>query len=133
MPGPLSLRNRLQADLTDNQWVTVTAIGLALVAFMLVSLDSSPLRVSADFGAEFLLPLSLMDMAFAYDDYWPVEYRPMYAVMWTLLFGVVTVVVFLSVYGLGLSQVGSTTASIAAFLITVGVQFGSAILYARIR
>jgi hypothetical protein len=57
----------------------------------------------------------------------------MYAVMWTLLFGVVTVVVFLSVYELGLSQVGNTTASIAAFLITVGVQFGSAILYARIR
>jgi hypothetical protein len=74
-----------------------------------------------------------MDMAFAYDDYWPVEYRAMYAVMWTLLFGVVTVVVFLSVYELGLSQVGNTTASIAAFLITVGVQFGSAILYARIR
>jgi hypothetical protein len=103
-----------------------------LVAFALVSLDSSPLPVSADFGAEFLLSLSLMDMAFAYDDYWPVEYRPMYAVMWTLLFGVVTVIVFLSVYELGLSQVGSTTASIAAFLITLGVQFGSAILYARI-
>ena len=133
MPESPSLSNRLFADLTDNQWVTVTAIGLALVAFMLVSLDGSPLPVSADFGAEFLLSLSLMDMAFAYDDYWPVEYRPMYAVMWTLLFGVVTVVVFLSVYELGLSQVRNTTASIAAFLITVGVQFGSAILYARIR
>ena len=76
---------------------------------------------------------SLMDMAFAYDDHWPVEYRPTYAVMWTLLFGGVTIVVFLSVYELGLSQVGNTIASIAAFLITVGVQFGSAILYARIR
>jgi hypothetical protein len=127
------LRNRLYADLTDNQSVTVTAVGLAVVAFVLVSLDSSPLPVSADFGAEFLLSLSLMDMAFAYDDYWPVEYRPMYAVMWTLLFGVVTVVVFLSVYELGLPQVGNTIASIAAFLITVGVQFGSAILYARTR
>jgi hypothetical protein len=74
-----------------------------------------------------------MDMAFAYDDYWPVEYRPMYAVVWTLLFGVVTVVVFVTVYELGLSQVGNTIASIAAFLITVGLQFGSAVLYARIR
>jgi hypothetical protein len=133
MPESPSLRNQLRADLTDNQWVTVTAIGLALAAFVLVSVDSSPLPVSADFGAEFLLSLGLMDMAFAYDDYWPVEYRPMYAVMWTLLFGVVTVVVFLSVYELGLLQVGNTIASIAAFLITVGVQFGSAILYARIR
>ncbi len=128
-----SLRNQLRADLTDNQWVTVTAIGLALVAFVLVSLDSSPLPVSTDFGAEFLLSLSLMDMAFAYDDYWPVEYRPMYAVVWTLLFGVVTTAVFLGVYEPGLTHVGDTAASIAAFLIAVGLQFGSAILYARIR
>ena len=133
MPESPSLRNQLRADLIDNQWVTVTAVGLAVVAFMLVSLDSSPLPVSADFGAEFLLSLSLMDTAFAYDDYWPVEYRPMYAVMWTLLFGVVTTVAFLSVYELGLSQVGNTVASITAFLIAVGLQFGSAVLYARIR
>jgi hypothetical protein len=133
MPESSSLHNRLRADLTDNQWVTVTAIGLALVAFMLASINNSPLSVSADFSAEFLLSLSLMDMSFAYNDYWPVEYRPMYAVMWTLLFGVVTVVVFLSVYELGLSQIGNTTASISAFLITVGLQFGSAILYGRIR
>jgi hypothetical protein len=125
--------NRLYADLTDNQWVTITAIGLAVVAFVLVSLDSSPLPVSADFGAEFLLSLSLMDMAFAYDDYWPGEYRPMYAVMWTLMFGVATTVVFSGVYELALSPVGNTSASIAAFLVAVGLQFGSAVLYARIR
>jgi hypothetical protein len=119
--------------LTDNQWVALTAIGLALAAFVLVWLDSSPLPVSADFSAEFLLSMSLMDMAFAYDDYWPVEYRPMYAVMWTLLFGIVTTVVFLTVYELGLSQVGNTATSIAAFLVAVGLQFGSAILYARVR
>jgi len=127
------LRNQLRADLTDNQSVTITAIGLAVVAFVLVSLDSSPLPVSADFGAEFLLSLSLMDMAFAYNDYWPVEYRPMYAVMWTLIFGVATTVVFLGVYELGLSHVGNTIASIAAFLVAVGLQFGSAVLYTRIR
>ena len=78
------LRNQLYTDLTDNQWVTITAIGLAVIAFILVSLDSSPFPVSADFGAEFLLSLSIMDLAFSYDDYWPVEYRPVYAVMWTL-------------------------------------------------
>jgi hypothetical protein len=113
--------------------VTITAIGLAVVAFVLVSLDSDPFPVPAEFSAEFLLSLSLMDMAFAYDDYWPIEYRPMYAVMWTLICGVATMIVFLGVYGLGLSQVGNTIASIAAFLITVGLQFGSGILYARIR
>jgi vacuolar-type H+-ATPase subunit I/STV1 len=127
------LQDRLSADLTDNQWVTITAVGLAAVAFVLVSLESSPLPVSADFGAEFLLSLSLMDLAFAYGDYWPVEYRPRDAVAWTLLFGAVTAVVFLSVYEFGLSHVGHTIASSAAFLIAVGLQFGSAVLYARVR
>ena len=55
--------------------------------------------------------------------------------MWTLSGGAVTTVVFLSVYELGLLYrgVGGTTASIAAFLITVGLQSGSAILDAHIR
>lgn len=127
------LRNRLYADLTDNQWVTVTALGLALAAFVLVSLDSSLFPVSPDFSAEFLLSLSLMDMAFACNHYWPVEYKPMYVVMWTLLSRMITTVVFLTVYELGLSYVGNTTASIVAAFITVGLQFGSAILYARAR
>ena len=133
MTESASLRDRLHADLTDNLSVTATAVGLALMVFVLVSLESQPLPVSTDFGAPFLLSLSLMDIAFAYDDYWPVEYRPMYAVVWTLLLGGVTSVVFFGVYELGLSQVGNTAASIAAFLMTVGVQFGIAVLYARTR
>lgn len=124
---------QLRADLTDNQTVTVTALSLALAAFVWVSLGSTPLPVSGEFGAEFLLSLSLMDMAFAYDDYWPVAYRPLYAVLWTLLFGAVTTVVYLGVYVFGLLSVGQTTAAIAAFLIAVGLQFGSAVLYARVR
>lgn len=127
------LREQLYTDLTENQVVTVTAVGLAMGVFLLVSLDGSPLPVSAEFGAEFLLSLSLMDVAFAYDDYWPVEYGPVYAVAWTLVFGVVTAVVFVSVYGLGLAHLGETVAGVAAFLIAVGLQFGSALLYARIR
>lgn len=132
--GDSTLSNhRRRAELTDEQAVTITAIGLALAAFVLVSLETTPLPLSADFGAEFLLSLSLMDMAFAYDDYWPVGYRLGYAVLWTLLFGLLTVVVFVSVYELGLSQTGDTTASVVAFLTAVGLQFGSAILYARVR
>jgi len=119
--------------MTDNQTVTVTAVSLALTAFVWVSLDTTPLPVSGDFGAEFLLSLSLMDMAFTYNDYWAVAYRPMYAVLWTFLFGVVTTVVFISVYVFGLRTVGQTTAALAAFLIAVSLQFGSAVLYARVR
>ncbi len=127
------LRSRLRADLTDNQSVTVTAIGLALVVFVLVSLDSTPLPVPAEFGAEFLLSLSLMDTAFAYDEFWPVEYRPAHAALWTLLFGLLTAGVFVGVYELAVPQAGTTAAGAMAFLTAVGVQFGTAILYARIR
>ena len=127
------LGSRLRADLTDNQSVTATAIGLALVVFVLVSLDSEFLPVSAEFGAEFLLSLSLMDTAFAYDEFWPVEYRPAYAALWTLLFGLLTVGVFVGVYELVGLQAGNTVAGVGAFLIAVGLQFGTAILYARIR
>lgn len=133
MRDSMSFPGQLRADLTDNQTVTVTALALALTAFVWVSLESTPLLVSGDFGAEFLLSLSLMDLVFAYDDYWPVAYRPLYAVLWTLLFGIVTTVVFMSVNVLGLLRVGQTTAGIPAFLIAVGLQFGSAVLDADIR
>ncbi|ELZ44468.1 hypothetical protein C463_08346 [Halorubrum californiense DSM 19288] len=113
--------------------MTITTIGLAVVAFVLVSIDSNPLSVSADFSAGFPLALSLMDMAFTYNDYWPVDYQLRYAIMWTLIFGVATVAVFLSVYEFGLTYVGNRGASIAAFLLAVGLHFGSAVLYAWIR
>ncbi|MEZ3165119.1 hypothetical protein [Halorubrum miltondacostae] len=128
-----SLRDQLYSDLTDNQSVTITSIGLAVIAFVLVAVDIGPLSVSADFSAEFLLALSLMDMAFTYNDYWPVEYQPRYAVIWTLIFSVATITVFLSVYEIGLRYVGNRVASIAAFLLAVGLHFGSAALYAWIR
>jgi hypothetical protein len=123
------LGGRLRADLTDNQSVTATAIGLALVVFVLVSLDSEFLPVSA----EFLLSLSMMDTAFAYDEFWPVEYRPSYAALWTLLFGFLTAGVFVGVYELAGLQTGDTVAVYGAFLAAVGLQFGTAVLYARIR
>jgi hypothetical protein len=128
-----SLRQQLCADLTDGQFVTITAIALAVTTFVLVSLDSAPLFVSTEFNASFLLSMSLLDMSFAYSDYWPVEYGPPYAVLWTLLFGLVTVLVFFGVYEVELSWTGETTVSIVAFLLAVGAQFGSAALYVRIR
>jgi hypothetical protein len=127
------LGGRLRADLTDNQSVTATAIGLALVVFVLVSLNSEFLLVSDEFGAEFLLSLSMMDTAFAYDEFWPVEYRPAYAVLWTLLFGFLTAGVFVGVYEFAGLQTGDTVAVYGAFLVAVGLQFGTAVLYARIR
>lgn len=126
------LRGRLRADLTAGQSVTATAVGLALVVFVLVSLDSTPLPIPAEFHAEFLLSLSLMDTAFAYDEFWPVEHRPAYAALWALLAGLLTAGVFVGVYELVGLQAGTTAAGVGAFLTAVGLQFGTAILYARL-
>jgi len=128
--GESPFHRRLPGQLTDSQSVTATAIGLALVMFVLVSLDSTPLPLPAEFGAGFLLSLSMMDTAFTYDEFWPVEYRPAHAALWAVLFGLLTAGVFVGVYELAL-QAGDTVAGAGAFLIAVGFQFGTASLYAR--
>ena len=78
-----------------------------------------------------------MHMAFIYSDYLSVEHRPVYAVMWTLSGGAVTMVVFLSVYELGLLYRGvgwEVRQRVSRrFWITVGLQSGNAILDAHIR
>jgi hypothetical protein len=144
MSDSTSLRRRLRADLTDDLSVTVTAVGLGVAAFLLTALEVDALwtilPASAElaptrslFGPTFLLSLSLMDIAFVYGDHWPVTYPPVYAVLWTILLGLITAGVFVSVYQLALSQTGSTAAGAAAFLVAVGVQYASAVLYARAR
>ncbi|ERH09011.1 MAG: hypothetical protein J07HX64_00763 [halophilic archaeon J07HX64] len=127
------LRSRLRTDLTGSQSVTATAVGLGLVVFVLVSLDNTPLPVPAEFRAEFLLSLSLMDTAFTYNEFWPVEHSPAYAALWALVSGLLTAGVFVGVYELVGLQAGTTVAGVGAFLGAVGLQLGTAILYARIR
>lgn len=131
MRGSNPPHGRLHTGLTDTQWVTVTAIALALGAFVLTSLESSPLP-AAEFGAEFLLSLSILDTAFVYG-HWPVEYGPEHAVAWALLSGLLTAGAFVGVHGVVLSWAGATTAGVAAFLTAVGLGFGAAVLYARLQ
>ncbi|GGM50515.1 hypothetical protein GCM10009006_34560 [Haloarcula argentinensis] len=95
--------------------MALAAIGLALAAFVLVSLDSDPLSVSADFGAPSLLSSSGIDISFANGDYWPVEYRSMHAVVWAHLFGVVTMYSIISVVLRGRS-VGGENLLVAVFI-----------------
>lgn len=128
-----SLGNRLRADLTDDLSVTVTAVGLALVAFVVVSLDGGFPSVSTDAGGGFLLAMSIMDTVFVYDDFWPVEYAPTGAVLWTLCLGSITAGIFIGVHQVALSGVGNTAASVVAFLTAIGAQFASALLYGHVR
>jgi hypothetical protein len=55
------------------------------------------------------------------------------AVTYTILSGAVTTPVFPGVYEFGQPHLRKTVASVAAFLTPVGLQFGSAVLYAHIR
>jgi hypothetical protein len=128
-----ALHDRIDAERTDNAVVTVTATGLALVAFVLASLGDAHLVALNEWGARFLLSLSLVDISFTYDDYWPVEYGPVSAAAWTVVVGMVSAGLFLTTFELAGAWFGSAITSIVAFLTTVGVQYGSALLYARLR
>jgi hypothetical protein len=127
-----SLRRRLRADLTDDLSVTATAVGLGLVAYLLLALDALALPASGTIGPGFLLMMALLDTTFVYD-YWPVTYTPAYAVGWTLAVGVLSLCLFLAAFELATGLVGVRTAGVAAFLVTVGTQFGGAIAYSRVR
>jgi hypothetical protein len=125
--------DRMRRGPTDDAAVTVTATGLALVAFVGVSVGDTGLGVPSEFAARFLLSLSLLTVSFLYDDHWPVAYEPAFAVAWTVLAGLLSVALFLGVYGLVGVQFGTTAASVAAFLTTVGTGVGTARLYGRLR
>jgi hypothetical protein len=132
MTDPESLRGRLRAELTEDLSVTVTAVGLALVAYLLLALDALPLPASGTIGPGFLLLMTLLDTAFVYD-YWPVTYPPAYAVGWTVAVGGLALVVFLAAFELAATLFGTTLAGVAAFLVAVGAQFGGAVAYSRVR
>lgn len=126
------LGERLAANLTADQSVSLTAIGLGVAAFV-SSAAGSPVSVIADFPAPFLLSLSLMNVAFVYGKFWPETYEPRRAVLWTVVYGIGTVTVFVGVLGLASSGVENRLATAGAFVTTAGAQIGSALLYARSR
>ena len=127
-----SLGERLATDLTADQSVTLTAIGLGVAAFV-SSAAGSHVSVIAGFPAPFLLSLSLMNVAFVYGEFWPETYEPRRAVLWTVIYEIGTVAVFVGVFGLTSSGVENRLASAGAFVTTAGAQIGSALLYARSR
>ena len=132
MDDAAPLGERLAADLTADQSVTLTAIGLGVAAFV-SSATGSPVSVIAGFPVPFLLSLSLMNVAFVYGEFWPETYEPRRAVLWTVVYGIGTIAVFVGALGLAPSGVGNRLVSAGAFVTTAGTQIGSALLYARSR
>jgi len=101
-----------------------TAVGLVLAALFLIPLGEA-------FEDRFPLALSVMTIVHVYDEYWSVTYSIGYEIIWTIVGGIVTIGIFIGVYELPLFIVDSAVAAGLAFIITVGLQYGSAILYSR--
>ncbi|MDJ1432746.1 hypothetical protein [Halostagnicola sp. A-GB9-2] len=122
-----SLTDRLADDLTANLTVSIVAVGIALIALLLAPLGESV-------GNRFLLLCTLgIFIPYAYDEYWPVEYSPVYAVIWTIAAGLVTAGLFIGAFGVSLQLLPDDVAGIVAFSVTVCVQYGVAMIFPRVR
>lgn len=118
-----SLQHRLLDDLTRNLSVTVTAVALALVALFI--------PLGGGFEGRFLLAMSFLTLTYVYEESWPTAYSAGYAVLWTVGGGLLTAGVFIGVYELALSLGAGELTRAVAFLVTVGLQYGGAVLYSR--
>jgi len=125
MTDGTSLRARLWRELTEDLAVSVVAVGLALLAYLLTSasdvVDGVPLVVV---NLAVFLP-------WIYGDVWPEQYVVGPAVVWTVVAGVLTAGVFLGAYAIGIGVTTPDTAAVGAFLVTVTVQYAVALAYAR--
>ncbi|SFS35030.1 hypothetical protein [Halostagnicola kamekurae] len=122
-----SLSERLTDDLTADLSVSIAAVGLALVAFFLAPVGESV-------GNRFLLICTLgIFIPYAYGEYWPVEYSPTYAAVWTVSAGLVASGIFIGVFAVAQSALSSTAAGALAFVATVCVQYGIAMGFPRVR
>lgn len=122
-----SLSERLTDDLTADLSVSIAAVAIALVAFFLAPVGESV-------GNRFLLICTLgIFIPYAYGEYWPVEYSPTYAAVWTIAAGLVTSGLFIGVFAVAQSALSSTAAGVVAFAATVCVQYGIAMMFPRVR
>lgn len=119
-----SFQHRLLDDLTENLAVVTTTVVLALAAFFVIPFGEA-------FEGRFLLAMSFMTIAYVYEEAWPVTYSAAYAVLWTVGAGIMTVSAFVGAYELANSLGAGNATRAVAFLITVLIQYGLALLYSR--
>lgn len=117
-----SFQHRLLNDLTENLLVVTTTVVLALAAFFVIPLGEA-------FEGRSLLALSFLTIAYVYEEVWPVTYSAAYAVLWTVGAGIMTAIAFMGAYELANSLGAGVATRAVAFLITVLIQYGLALLY----
>lgn len=129
MSNSPTLRERLAVDLSSTDTV-VTAIAV-LLAIPLIGYISSQ---GITFESGFLLIMTVsVNVPSIYGQYWPVEYTVGSAVVWTLLAISATIGIYIGFYQLFASIFGTMLTAVLVFLITSVVQFGTAIIYRRVR
>lgn len=127
MSDTTSLRSRLWRELTEDLAVSVVAVGLALLAYLLASAS----------GAVDTVPLVVVNLAvfvpWIYGEVWPEQYAVGPAVVWTVIAGVFTAGMYLGSYAIGIGVTTTDAAAVGAFLVTVTAQYAVALAYAQTR
>jgi hypothetical protein len=121
-----SLPHRLLDDLTENLYVETTTFVLFLATFFVIPFGEA-------FEGRYLLAMSLLFIAMVYEEVWPVTYSAAYAVLWTVGAGIMTASAFVGVYELANSLGAGNATALVAFVITVLIQYGLALLYSRVQ
>lgn len=122
-----ALKGQLKNDLLNNLSINVTAVILAVLAL-------GGVAISDQVGGELYLAMNIaVFLPYAYEAYWPVEYDSVSAVVWTISAALVTTGFYLGAYAFFERIVSLEFVEAAAFIVTVGLQYGATSLYARIR
>lgn len=108
--------------------VSVVSVLLAVVALFVFATTTD----DAVSGA--LLGLAIaVNVPYGYGEYWPVEYPPGAAAVWSVAAAFVTAGVFLGTYQLASGVLTGESIAAVAFVVTAVVQYGAAVLFARVR
>ena len=126
MSDTSSLGSRLKQELFTDLSVSIVAVVLAVLALGVTTANDV-----VDGGLYLALNIAVF-MPYAYEAYWPVEYASLPAAVWTVAAALITTGLYLGSYVLFALLVPEFMAP-AAFIVTVGVQYATAALYARVR
>jgi hypothetical protein len=128
MSNNQSLGARLKGELTSNLSVSGISVILAVVALIVFAQIGDPTT------GGLLLAINIgVFIPYAYERYWPVAYSTSAAVVWNISAALITVGLFIGTYQLALGVVAGEYTGGIAFVLTVLIQYGIAMLFMKVR
>ena len=128
MSNSQSLGTRLKESLTSNFSVSGISVILAVAVLPMFAQIGDPTT------GGLLLAINIgVFIPYAYERYWPVAYSGSAAAVWTFSGALITVGLFIGAYQLALDTVLREYSSGVAFITTVLIQYGIAVLFSRVR